>query len=158
MLTVKDCMITDIVTIGRSCSLQEMISLFKKYRFHTLPVVENGIILGKVTLDSIISVFTPQSAEINRILMTVPFLEYTPDIDVDLEGVTPEMGFLVVADDIMERGVSQIGPDESLQAAYSMMKLHKTKVLVVSDRKRNMLGMLGLFDIIYKLFTIKGIV
>ena len=78
--------------------------VFKDNKFHTLPVVDDdNRLAGKITLDEIVSVFQPQSAEISQLLKTIPFLDTIPEVEIDIEYITPEMGILVVADEIMTK-------------------------------------------------------
>ena len=57
-MKVKDCMTHEVVSVKRSTTLAELIQLFKKYNFHTLPVIEeNNLLVGIVTFEDILKVF-----------------------------------------------------------------------------------------------------
>ena len=159
MLKVKDCIISEIVTVKRGATLKKIIRLFRENRFHNLPVIDDaGILVGKISLNEIISVFQPQSAEINQLLKTIPFLDTVPEVDIDIDYITPEMGILIVADEIMTKNYFTVGPEDSIAKAYSVMKANDTKLLMVIDEDGRLAGVLGMFDIMYTMFSQKGVV
>lgn len=159
MLKVKDCLSEKIITAKRGTPLKDIIKFFKENRFHNLPVVDDeNRLVGKITLDEIVSVFHPHSAEISQLLKTVPFLDTVPEVDIDMDYITPEMGILVVADEIMTRNYFVIGIEDTIAKAYSAMKVNDTKLLMVTDSENKLVGILGMFDIIYAMFKEKGVI
>ena len=79
------------------------------------------------------------------------------DHDVfDLEPA-PAMGDLIIVDDIMDTHFFSVGEGESLQKAYKLMRLHKKECLPVVDGAGKLLGIVGVFDIILRMFQEKGI-
>ncbi len=159
MLNVKDCMTQNVITANRGMPLKNIIKMFKENKVHTLPVInEESRIVGKITLNEIVTVFQPQSAEINQLLKTVPFLDTVPEQDIEIDYITPEMGILVVADEIMTKDYSTIRPENSVSKAYSVMKFNDTKILMVTDEDNKLVGILAMFDIIYSLFKEKGVI
>jgi acetoin utilization protein AcuB len=159
VLKVKDCIIGEIVTAKRGTTLKKVIRLFRDNKFHNLPVVDDsGKLVGKVTLDEIISVFQPQSSEINQLLKTIPFLDTVPEVDIDIDYITPEMGILIVADEIMTKNYFTVHPEDTIAKAYSVMKANNTRLLMVIDDEGVLAGVLGMFDIMYTMFARKGVV
>ncbi|GAF74078.1 unnamed protein product, partial [marine sediment metagenome] len=97
-MKVKDCMTKEVVTVKRSTNLSQLIEIFRKYSFHTLPVVEtNNKIVGIVTFEDLLRVFQPYSRDLARMLETVPFVEKEEE-DILLADISSEMGILVIVD------------------------------------------------------------
>lgn len=158
MLKVKDCLLGNVITVDRGTPLKEIIKILKEKKIHTLPVInENNILVGKITLSEIVAVFQPHSAEITQLLKTIPFIDTVPEADIDVEFITPEVGILVVADEIMTKDYFTVKPSDSVSKAYSLMKANNTKTLMVTDEEEKLLGVLAMFDIIYMMFVEKGV-
>ncbi len=155
-MLVKDVMRGEVVTVRRSTTLKELISIFHKYTFHTIPVVEDGKIVGIVELEHLLRTFQPHPSHIHELLKSVPFLEEEERNIFELE-ITSEMAMLCLVDDIMERKFLTIGEDATVQEARRLMKLHQTQRLPVVDKKDNLVGIISLFDIILAVFKEKGI-
>jgi len=85
-------------------------------------------------------------------------MDTVPDSELDIDYITPEMGILVVADEIMSGNYITVGQEASIMQAYSLMKKHATKMLMVTDEDNKLIGVLGLFDIIFAIFKKKGII
>lgn len=158
MLKVKDCLTRKVITAKRGTPLKDIIKLFEENNFHILPVVDdNNKLVGKIMLDEITSVFQPHSAEINQLLKTIPFIDTIPEQDIDIDYITPEIGILVVADEIMSKEYFTIGQDDSIAKAFSIMKVNNTKLLMVTENEK-LIGVIGMFDIIFALFREKGVI
>jgi CBS domain-containing protein len=151
-------MSADIVKAKRGTPLTEIIKFFKENKFHTLPVVDDEEkLIGKISLNEITSVFKPHSAEINKLLETVPFIDSVPETDLDIDCLTPEMGILVVADELLTKRYYSISPDKTVSEAFAIMQENKTNLLMVLEDGK-LVGILGMFDIIYALFKEKGVI
>lgn len=159
MLKVKDCITREVITANRGTPLKDIIKFFKENNFHILPVVNgDNNLVGKISFDEITSVFQPHSTHISQLLETIPFLDTAAsDVEIDIDCITPEMGVLVVADEIMSKQYFTINPQDSIAKAYSVMKINDTKVLMVCDEDK-LTGVIGMFDIIYAMFKEKGVV
>ena len=68
------------------------------------------------------------------------------------------MATLIVVDDIMETNIMTITEEDTLEKAYNLMKVHSIDRLPVIDREKNLVGMIGVFDILVALFREKGII
>ncbi|MFC2061265.1 HPP family protein [Elusimicrobiota bacterium] len=158
MLKVKDCLSGEVITARRGTPLKDIIKIFREHRFHTLPVVNNdNKLVGEISLNDITTVFQPQSAEINQLLKTIPFIDTVPETELDIDYISPEMGILVVADEIMSKEYFTVGPEEPMAQAYSFMKVNNIKKLMVIENDE-LIGVIGMFDIIYAVFKEKGVV
>ncbi len=158
MFKVKECMSSDIVKAKRDTPLTEIIKFFKENKFHTLPVVDNDEkLIGIISLNEITSVFKPHPAEINKLLETVPFIDSVPEAELDIDCLTPGMGILVIADELLTKRYFSIEPDKTVSEAFSIMQENKTKLLMVLEKSR-LIGVISMFDIIYELFKERGVI
>ena len=159
MLKVEECMIREVLTAKRGTPLKDIITFFKEKHVHVLPVIDaQEHLVGSISLNEITTVFQPQSAQLNELLKSVPFVDTVPEPDIDLEYVTPEMGILVIADEIMSKQYFSIAPGDSIGKAYAVMKANNTKLLMVTEEDDKLVGVLGLFDIIYSIFRERGVI
>lgn len=155
MKKVKDCMNKEVISVKRSTSLREILEKFKNFhRFPLVPVVsEENELVGVVSLENLIQIFHPSHY---KLLKAIPFLDYKEEIfEVELP---PEIGSLIVAEDIMNRNFIAVKEDEELKKAYKLMRLHKLEFLPVADAEGKLVGIIGIFDIIRGLFSEQGII
>ncbi len=148
-----------VVTLKRSTTLAELIEVFRKFNYHTLPVVEEeDYLVGIVTFEDIWKVFQPYGADVTRMLKTIPFLgEVEEEEDILLADISADMGKLVVVDDLMNTQFATVDEDTDIAKARSLMKVNRVNRLPVI-RKGRLVGILSLFDIILAIFREKGLV
>jgi manganese-dependent inorganic pyrophosphatase len=154
-MKVKDVIKKEIIKVKRSTSLKELLNLFKN--FHTFPLVpvvdEEGYLLGVVYLGNLLEILKSPQA---KFLKNVPFAEVDEDI-FDLE-LAPTMGDLILVDDIMDTHFVSLKEDTSLEEAYKIMRLHNQEQLPVVDEENRFLGIIGVFDIVLRMFQQKGVI
>lgn len=150
-LPISEVMNRDAITVQPSTTLVELIKLMKKLNQHMFPVVdEENILLGTVNYRGICSIFRPFSRSISEIVKRMPFVENVDDEDLNLE-LSPEMGMLILVDDIVNTNFVSVKEDATVKDARRLMKLHNIELLpVVSDKK--LVGMLSLLDIFVYIF------
>jgi len=155
-MLVKEVMKKDLVTVGRSTMLRELIEQLQD--FHTFPLVpvveEDNRLIGTVSFNNLLNIFQPYESSLIR---AIPFLE-REEVDIFELEISPEMATLIVVDDIMETNVLTVSEEDTLEKAYNLMKLHSIDRLPVIDRKNTLVGMIGVFDILVALFKEKGII
>ncbi len=157
-MKVTDCMAKDVVTVKRSTALTELIEIFRKYNFHTLPVVEeNNKIVGIVTFEDILKVFQPYSQQMVKMLETIPFVEKMEEEDILLADMSSGMGVLVIVDDFMNTRFVTINQQASIKEARSLMRLHNIEMFPVVENG-TLVGIVTLFDIIISVFKQKGVI
>jgi CBS domain-containing protein len=152
-------MTREVVAVRRSTTLAELIGIFRKFNFHTIPVVEeNNRLVGVVTFEDILSVFQPYSSELTRMLKTVPFLgTEEKEEELLLADISGEIGVLAVVDDFMNTQLITVKEEMPITQVRSLMKLHNIgRLLVVKDGC--LVGIISLFDIILAIFREKGVV
>jgi len=145
----------DIIKVKRSTSLRKLLDMFKE--FHTSPVVpvvdDGGHLIGIVYPEDLLDLLRPQQAKLFR---NIPFAEVDEDV-FDLEPV-PSMGDLLIVADIMNTNIISVRDRSSLEEAYRLIRLHNKERLPVVDAQGKVVGILGIFDIIWRMFKEKEIV
>ncbi|MBN1380087.1 MAG: CBS domain-containing protein [Deltaproteobacteria bacterium] len=157
-MKIKDIMLTDVDYVMRSTTLSQLLKIYD--RFHSLPIVpvvdENKYLVGHVSIADLIGVFSPTGQDLRRILASLPFVEHGEE-DIFESDIPPEMGFLAVVDDFMNRNVVALPEEMSIKNAYrELNKLSMEKTLVV-NKNNQLVGIIGVFDIIRAVFREKGI-
>ncbi len=155
-MQVKEIMSKEVITVRRSTKLKELLGLFNKFHlFPLVPVVEeNSRLIGIVSFRNLIDVFSPYRQEI---LKTVPFLDDREE-DIFKVELTKDIGDLVIVEDIMETKFVSLQEDAALEEAFKLMKLHLKEEFPVTDKTGKLVGKIGIFDIIRRVFREKGVI
>ena len=155
---VAEVMTRKVITVKRSTTLKELMEIFRKFTFHTLPVVDReNKVIGLVALEDVLKLFQPHPSKILDMLDRIPFLdEYDNGSLWDID-IPCEMGVLCVVDDLMNVDVVTINEEATTVETRSLMKLHRLKRILVVDKENHLLGIISLFDIIMAVFKQKGI-
>lgn len=155
---VAEVMTKKVVTARRSTTLRELMEIFLRFAFHTIPVVDKeNKVIGLVALEDVLKIFQPHPSNILDMLDRMPFLDdydHGSLWDVD---IPPEMGVLCVVEDLMNANVVTINEEATTVEVRSLMKLHRLKRIPVVDKENHLLGIISLFDIIMAVFKQKGI-
>ncbi|MFA7677475.1 MAG: CBS domain-containing protein [Candidatus Omnitrophota bacterium] len=154
-MLVSEAVKRDVITVKRSLPLRSLLELFKSFHTHPLiPVVDDARgLIGVVYPENLLDLLRPFQAKMFR---NVPFMDIDEDA-FDLEPV-PYMGELIIVDDIMDANFFSLKEEETLAQAYKMMRLHKKERLPVVDNHGKLVGILGIFDVIWNMFREKEIV
>lgn len=155
-MQVKTIMSKEVIAVKRSTTLKKLLEIFIKFHiFPLVPVVEDEKrLVGIVSFRNLVNVFQLHQPEV---LQGVPFLDEAQD-DIFNTDFSPDLGNLVVADDIMEKKFITIQEDASLEEAYKLMKLHLKEEFPVVDKEERLVGIIGIFDIIREVFRQKGFI
>ncbi|MBU4467556.1 MAG: CBS domain-containing protein [Candidatus Omnitrophica bacterium] len=155
-MQVKEIMSKEVITVRRSTKLKELLRLFNKFHlFPLVPVVEeSNRLIGVVSFRSLIGVFSPYRPEI---LKGVSFLDDQEEDIFKLE-LTDDIGDLVIAEDIMETKFVSLQEDTILEEAFRLMKLQLKEEFPVVGKAGELVGKIGIFDIIRQVFSEKGVV
>ncbi len=157
-MQVKEVMQKDIISVKRGTSLAQLLNLF--CGFHSFPLVpvvdENKVLIGFVHMRSLFDIFKPYHQEI---LMRNPLCivdrEPADIFDIDIE---EGMGLLVIVADIMDQKIVKVREDQTLREAYELMQLHNRDALPVVDSEGRLAGIVGVFDIVMRIFKEKGVI
>ncbi|MGR3309241.1 MAG: CBS domain-containing protein [Candidatus Brocadiales bacterium] len=156
-MQVKDVMSKEVITVTCSTTLKELLGLFAMFHaFPLIPVVkEDNLLVGIVSFRNLICVVHPQLPEI---LKTIPFLDEEKE-DIFRVKLPKEIGDLVVGKDIIiEREFVSIQEDASLEEAYNLMKLHLKEQFPVVNKAGRLVGIIGIFDIIWEVFCPEDVI
>ena len=156
-MRIKDVMSKDVITIGKDENLVQLIAKFRKYNYHTLPVIdESKKILGVISSEDIMKVCLPHNPVLGNLLKSTHLYD-TEEEDI-LEMDLPEgLGTTVKVSDIMDVNVVTIEDSETIADARKQMKLHNIQRVAVT-RNRELVGFITLFDIIIALFKERNII
>ena len=128
---VKDIMTTNVVTIPSSTSIADAKRIMQAHRFRRLPVVDKGKLVGIVTEHRLESVSPSKATS-----LTVWEVGYL------LEKTTVK--------DIMEKSLTTVSPDMTVEEAIACAQANKVGALVVLDKGR-VEGILTTNDVFYKI-------
>jgi len=155
-MLAKDMMKKDLITVKRSTTLKELISLLQT--FHTFPLIpvvdETNKLIGNVSFNNLIDAFQPYEI---GLLKAIPFLE-REEIDIFELDITPEMATLIVVDDIMDSKILFVKENEPLEDIYNLMKKHSLDMIPVVDNECRLAGLIGIFNILMAVFRQKGVI
>lgn len=150
-LPVSDLMNMNALTVLPSTTLKDLISLMQKTRQHIFPVLaDDATLLGVVNYNDILNIFRPFSKSVSEIVKRMPFVDSIDDEDLNLE-LSPEMGVLILVDDIINKNFVSIKETSTIKEARRLMRIHKLEMLPVVRDKR-FLGVISTLDILVYVF------
>jgi CBS domain-containing protein len=128
----------------------------RKTNHYMLPVVDDdNTLMGIVNYRGILNIFRPFSKSVSEIVERMPFVEKVDDEDLNLD-LSPEMGMLILVDDIINTSFVSIQEDKSVREARRIMRLHNVETLPVVSGKK-LVGVLSLLDILVFIFKERDI-
>jgi CBS domain-containing membrane protein len=150
-LPVSKIMNKNVETVYPSTTLKQLIQLMQKTHNHIFPVIdEENKILGVVNYNDILNIFRPFSKSVSEIVKRMPFVDNVDDEDLNLE-LSPEMGLLILVDDIINTNYISIKETSTVKEARRLMRLHRIDILpVVADDK--LVGIISTLDILVFVF------
>ncbi len=156
-MLVKDVMNKEVITVSENENLAQLIAKFRKYNYHTLPVIDNDKkVLGLVDAEDIMKVCLPHNPVLEELLKSTHL--YNAEEEDILEMDRPEeLGTTVKVSDIMNVNVVTIEESETIADVRTQMRLHNIKRIPVT-RNQELVGFITLFDIIIALFKERNII
>jgi CBS domain-containing protein len=121
--TAKQYMTSKVTSVTRACTLGDLESLFAKYDFETLPVVENGKLIGIVTKFDFLRAFTTG--------------QLLPSYDEQMKRTVGE---------VMTEGVIDVASNAPLTRVLQMMVNHRIRSFPVVDDGK-LVGMISRGDV-----------
>ncbi len=156
-MLVKNVMSKKVITVGENENLAELIAKFRKYNFHTLPVIDNEKkVLGIVNSEDIMKVCLPHNPVLDKLLKST-HLYNTEEEDILEMDLPEELGTTVKVSDIMNANVVTIEDNETIADVRKQMKIHNVQRMPVT-RNKELVGFITLFDIIIALFKERNII
>ncbi len=156
-MLIKDIMSRDVITVDAEENLVQLVAKFRKYNFHTLPVIdENRKVIGVVSSEDIMKVFLPHNPSLEKLLKTTHL--YNIEEEDILEAEFPvDMGTIVNVSDIMNTHVIAIEDHKTIADARGLMKSHNIERIPVT-RNNILTGFITLFDIIIAIFKERNVI
>jgi CBS domain-containing protein len=155
-MKVKDLMFTNVIFVKIDTPLRELLKKFST--FHTFPLVpvvdDKDKLVGMVKLQNIIDVFLPYNPDIIRMS---PFMDEFWEEDIFSVEIAPEMGQLIIVEDIMDHHAVSLKSNDSIEKAYQVLRMNKVQQLPVVDEENKLVGMIGIFDIVLHVFKERGV-
>ena len=156
-MLVKDVMNKEVITVSENENLSQLIAKFRKYNYHTLPVLDNDKkISGLVNSEDIMKVCLPHNPALDGLLKSTHLYD-TEEEDILEMDLPEELGTTVKVSDIMNVNVVTIEESETIAEARKQMKLHNIKRVPVT-RNQELVGFITLFNIIIALFKERNII
>jgi CBS domain-containing protein len=148
---VSEFMNKKVYTVKPSTTLRELIQLMRKTNNHLFPVIDDErTMLGVVNYNDILNIFRPFSRSVSEIVKRMPFVDSIDDEDLNLD-LSPEMGILIVVDDIINKNFIAVKENTPIKEARRLMRLHKLEMLpVLTDKK--LTGVISTLDILVYVF------
>ncbi|MGB4984231.1 MAG: CBS and ACT domain-containing protein [Erysipelotrichaceae bacterium] len=134
---IKDAMSSEIITISKDVKINEALDIMQSNKFHRLPVVDNGKLIGLITESMILN---NSSSQITS--LSVHELNYL------LSKVTVK--------DIMLTDVVTIFEDDLIEKAANLMKEYEIGCLPVVDKENNLISIVTVNDIFKAFIDIMG--
>ncbi len=130
---VSDIMTTNVVTIPSSTSIADAKRIMEAHKFHRLPVVDKGKLVGMVTERRLESVSPSKATSLT--VWELSYLLYKTSVK-----------------EIMERTVITVSPDMTAEEAVASAQSHKVGSLVVVEDGR-VVGIITTNDFFYKIIN-----
>ena len=127
-IRVRDCMSVDPATVGPKDSLQKVMSLLRRRDIRSVPVVENGRLIGIVT-----------DRDVRQVAPAYPLFRDEDEIDRYTENLTVTAA--------MTADPMTIAPDAPLVEAAKVLETYRISSMPVVDDRR-LVGMLTVTDVL----------
>jgi acetoin utilization protein AcuB len=127
-IRVRDCMSVDPATVGPKDSLQKVVSLLRRRDTRSVPVVENGRLIGIVT-----------DRDVRQVAPAYPLFRDEDEIHRYTENLTVTAA--------MTADPMTIAPDAPLVEAAKVLETYRISSMPVVDDRR-LVGMLTVTDVL----------
>lgn len=127
-IRVRDCMSVDPATVGPKDSLQKVMSLLRRRDIRSVPVVENGRLIGIVT-----------DRDVRQVAPAYPLFRDEDEIHRYTENLTVTAA--------MTADPMTIAPDAPLVEAAKVLETYRISSMPVVDDRR-LVGMLTVTDVL----------
>jgi CBS-domain-containing membrane protein len=143
MLKASDVMTKDVITVRRDTSVRELAELYVKHRISSIPVVEDGVLVGMVTETDLIE--KDRNLHIPTVFSLfdgVFYLESGKVLEQQLKKMTGQ-----TVGDICSGKLAAVSPDTDVSTIADIMSANRyNAVPVVQDRM--LVGIVARIDLI----------
>ncbi len=123
-IKVREIMTEKVMTVDKGVAIEELIKRFKKFDFHSFPVMHRERLVGVVTKTDLLRVI--DNKKLSNIAVTH-------------------------VEDIMTPHPSCISPDSLLSEGASVMQKHRIRILPVIEEEK-LVGLLSYSDLVRTVF------
>jgi CBS domain-containing protein len=144
MLTAKDIMSTDMVTVTLNTSLKELAAKFVASRFSNMPVLdETGTLVGIISETDLIEQQKPlHIPTVMALFEGVFYLDSEKRFRKEVDRVTAQ-----TVGELYNSKIVTCAPDATLREIAGLMSKHKAHLIPVME-KDNMIGVVARLDLI----------
>jgi len=145
-MKIKDIMVTDVVSVGPSVSVAQVADIIFSNRFHGLPVVENGEVIGIITEDD----FFLKNFDELFLPSYIKFIKENKVVENLPEEIQDKAKRLLdsKASDIMTGNCLTVSPDMGISELMNLIKETKFTTFPVTDSSKKIIGIVTLSDIL----------
>ncbi len=142
-MKARDYMTRDVITVGRAANVAHIASILKKHRITGVPVTdEEGRLLGVVTHEELINIFTP------HYLTMFDELAFLDDLGaIETQTMAEIEPSLFLAEDVMAGDPVTVGSETSMMKVAALMLNRKLVFVPVVDDDGKLVGVLSRSDI-----------
>lgn len=139
-------MVKNVISVDSQTKVTEVASILFEHKFHGMPVVNKGKVVGIITEDDF------YIKETNNLFLPsyISFLKETKIIDDLPRERKDEIKKLLdsTAQDMMTPECLTVSPDMEIDELFSLIKKTKFNTLPVTDGEKNLVGIVTLMDVI----------
>ncbi len=145
MLTAKDIMTTDVRSVDRDSSIEELARLFEETRYNALPVLDReGRLEGVVSQNDLVERDKPlHIPTVISIFDWVLYLESEKNFMEDVKRMTA-----MTVGEIMSKPRAVCSPETPVSEIAELMSENKAHLVPVVDNNDKVLGVVARLDII----------
>ena len=144
MITAKDIMTTDVVTVDPETSVKEAANIMSEKGISGLPVVQNGELVGIVTEnDLIIKDKKLHFPEYINVIGGIIYLESYKKFREEFKKFTA-----VNVEELMTKDVITVSPDDSIEDIATIMHQKNVNRLPVVDNSGQLIGIVTRANIV----------
>ncbi|HMA59021.1 MAG TPA: CBS domain-containing protein [Halanaerobiales bacterium] len=144
MITAKDIMTTDVVTVDPKTSVKEAANIMSEKGISGLPVVQNGELVGIVTEnDLIIKDKKLHFPEYINVIGGIIYLESYKKFREEFKKFTA-----VNVEELMTKDVITVSPDDSIEDIATIMHQKNVNRLPVVDNSGQLIGIVTRANIV----------
>lgn len=145
-MLVQDIMTKEAVFVHPAAKISQVADLLFKNRFHGLPVVDNGKVVGIITEDD----FFLKGQDDLYLPSYIDFLEKNKVDKRSPKEIREKVKRLLnaTASDLMSARCMTVRPDTDIEVLFALIQKTKFTTFPVTDDQNNLLGIITLVDVL----------
>lgn len=148
MMLIKDVMNKEVFTVGKEGTFTEVVALMKEKGIGSIPVVDEGKVLGIITRDDIL--FKQEKAPLPPVIAFWEVFIVMPNTE-DFEERLKRFTSLKVTE-IMETDFMSSKEEDTVEDVVTVMIENKHNYTLVLDRDEKLIGIVTKSDLIKKCY------